>query len=231
MDIDNPFGDDEQEQTDDFKQECIETHCRIKRYGPFELVEAISPGYDLKIVPEAGYKVAEAAILGKEQNQIRVPLVVKGKPCLIISVSKEDLLKILVELIFHFFRKNARARIRDMQEKRFFKPIRYSSLSREVVALTSCIYDFEEVLFAGCFAISFYDYGETREVGLDEHKLIYLTGVNFADALQILAQYELVHKPKMHFLFEGEHFHSLEKVDGFDNFVTQICVDTDEQND
>ena len=73
-------------------EEELETHVVVLRYGRFMLTDAIRPSYDLKVVPQQGYR---HDFYVDEESKTKVPV-------LMAAASREILFDAFLELMERF---------------------------------------------------------------------------------------------------------------------------------
>lgn len=177
--------------------EEIETHARIRKYGPFYLTGAVAPSYDLEVVPEAGFRY------DKYED---------GTPCIIVSASAEILLDLFMDLV------DLTGDVVDVMLESSHVQHPHRNFLREDIDLCvvrSSLYQFERIILEdGCtgIAVLFYCQDEyPLEVQLEEHKLIVVFSNDLsklADAEKIISQYGIFEKPDIKFITQAHHIHS-----------------------
>ncbi|MDR0610977.1 MAG: hypothetical protein LBG58_12765 [Planctomycetaceae bacterium] len=176
----------------------IESHLSTATYGDFTLTDAVRPSFDLRIIPEQGYK----------HDYYHDDLIQTSIPVLIVSVSVEqlfdtflDLLDPLgdtVDVVLETSHQRAGGYHTDLYREEIDLPI-----------LKSFLYDFEEMLLNdGCTGIAVLNPSIPVEVQFDEHKMLIVYAENFRKFESILKKHHVPKKETMRFLTEAEHIHS-----------------------
>jgi hypothetical protein len=176
----------------------IESHLSTATYGDFTLTGAIRPSFDLRIVPEQGYK----------HDYYHDDLSRTSIPVLIISVSAEqlfdtflDLLDPLgdtVDVVLETSHQRSGSYHTDLYRDEIDLPI-----------LKSFLYDFEEmILNDGCTGIAALNPSIPVEVQFDEHKMLIVYAENLRKFESILKKHRIPKKETIRFLTEAEHIHS-----------------------
>jgi hypothetical protein len=176
----------------------IESHLSTVAYGGFTLTGAVRPSFDLRIVPEQGYK---HDYYHDDLNRTSIPV-------LIISVSAEqlfdtflDLLDPLgdtVDVVLETSHQRAGGSHTDLYREEIDLPI-----------LKSFLYDFEEmILNDGCTGIAVLNPSIPVEIQFDEHKMLIVYAENLRKFESILKEHHIPKKETIRFLTEAEHIHS-----------------------
>lgn len=176
----------------------IESHLSTVRYGNFTLTGAVHPSYDLRIVPEQGYK---RDWYQDDFNRASIPV-------LIVSVSAEqlfdtflDLLDPLgdtVDVVLETSHQRSGGYHTDLYREEIDLPI-----------LKSFLYDFEDILLNdGCTGIAVLNPSIPVEVQFDEHKMLIVYAQNLRKFESVLKQHHIPKNETIHFLTEAEHTHS-----------------------
>ncbi|MDR3199206.1 MAG: hypothetical protein LBU34_15165 [Planctomycetaceae bacterium] len=179
----------------------IESHLSTVTYGDFTLTGAIRPSFNLRVVPEQGYK---HDLYRDDFNRAAIPV-------LIVSVSAEqlfdtflDLLDPLggtVDVVLETSHQRSRGYHIDLYREEIDLPI-----------LKSFLYDFEEMLLNdGCTGIAVLNPSIPVEVQFDEHKMLVVYAENFRKFESILKQHHIPKNETIRFLTEAEHIHLTRK--------------------
>ena len=198
-------------------EEELETHLCVKRYGRFTLTDAVRPSYDLKVMPQAGYR---HDFYVDEETKAKVPV-------LMASASREILFDVFMEMIeplgFEVDLVLETSHHRDSNG--------HSDLYREHIdmpVLKSTLWDYEEMLLNdGCTGIAVLNPSIPQEVQFDEHKLLIVYG-NPLDAYEeILERFGIRCDDEMKFITEAEHVHSSSEkyFDEFETLKTKLGID------
>ena len=178
--------------------EELEAHLGVARYGNFELTDAVRPSYDLKVVPQQGYR---HDVYRDEDSNAEMPV-------LMASASKEVLFELFIELIEQL------GEVVDVVLETSHGPDGkgHTDLYREhmdMPVLLSTLWDFEEMLTDdGCTGIAVLNPGIPQEVQFDEHKLLIVYGHELRKYERILESHAVRCQDGMQFITEAEHVHS-----------------------
>jgi hypothetical protein len=179
-------------------EEELEAHLGVKRYGDFQLTDAVRPSYDLQVVPGKGFR---HDLYHDEESRTRVPV-------LMASASSEELFEIFMELI------DPLGGVVDVVLETSHNPSSkgHVDLYREHIdmpVLKSILWDFEELLtHDGCTGIAVLNPGIPQEVQFDEHKLLIAYGSDLSEYEAVLRDRSLPRRDDMKFITEAEHVHS-----------------------
>lgn len=176
----------------------IESHLTVEQYGNFTLTEAIRPSFDLRIVPEQGYR---HDWYRDEHNRTSIPV-------LIASVSAEQLFETFIELleplgyvvdvVLETSHRRTGGDHNDLYREQIDLPI-----------LKSYLYEFEEMLLNdGCTGVAVLNPSVPFEVQFDEHKMLIVYAEDLRPFEEILIARGIYRSDKMHFLTEAEHVHT-----------------------
>jgi len=194
-------------------EEELERHMNIRQYGDFVLTDAVSPSYDLEIVPRTGFRL----------DAYCDPDTAEEVPALMVSLSEEILFAVFMELIdllgdtvdvvlesSHCWEGDD---ISYEQDDSYREDI-------DTPVLKSFLWEFEDLLLNdGYTGIAVFNPEIPAEIRLDEHKLIII--YNWLkwpkEVLEILADHSVPKIPDIEFICEAEHIHS-----SSDNFQDQF---------
>ncbi len=176
---------------------ALDAHMARDTYGRFTLTRAIRPGWQLDIVPRAGYR----------HDAYVDPTTGARMPALVAAVSAEQLFETFLELL-----EPLGDTVDVILESSHEESVGTREFSREGVerlVLESILWDFEELLLDdGCTGIAVLHPEQSLEVQFDEHKLL----VVYAQARQpferILRARDLARDDRLTFLSQGEHMHT-----------------------
>ena len=196
----------------------LETHLSVARYGNFELTEAIRPSYDLKVIPQTGYR----------HDFYRDSSSGKSIPVLMASVSKEDLFETFLELL------EPLGSVVDvvLESSHETTGRGHDDFYREHIdlpVLKSNLYFYEDLLINdGCLGVAVLNPRIPVEVQFDEHKLLIVYGENLKPFERILEQQNVRRNENIRFLTEAEHVHSSrsEYADLFQTLQTLLGMDS-----
>jgi hypothetical protein len=176
---------------------ALEAHMARSRYGRFALTEAIRPGWQLDIVPQAGYR--HDAYLDP-QSGVRLP-------ALVAAVSSEHLFETFLELIeplgddLDVVLESSHEEATGVRE--------YTREGVERLILESLLWEFEDLLLNdGCTAISVMHPEQSLEVQFDEHKLLVVYATARQPFERILRARGLDRDDRLRFVSQGEHMHT-----------------------
>jgi hypothetical protein len=176
----------------------LESHLEIKRYGRFELTDAVRPSYDLQVVPRQGYR---HDTYNDDQSQSSVPV-------LMAAASKHELFDLFMELLDPLGPSVdvvlETSHDRDHQG--------HQDLYREHIdapVLKSILWDFEDLLLNdGCTGIAVLNPAVPIELQFDEHKLLIMYGMDLSGFENTLADRDVYCNDEIKFITEAEHVHS-----------------------
>jgi len=219
----NVFRDDIQPQghASSFTQlseEELEAHLGVRRYGDFELTDAIRPAYDLQVVPRQGYR---HDVYRDEQSRTTVPV-------LMAAASSEILFDVFMELI------EPLGGVVDvvLETSHSQQARQHTDLYREHIdmpVLKSILWEFEELLtHDGCTGLAVLNPSVPQEVQFDEHKLLIAYGNDLQDYEDVLKSRKLAQLDDLRFITEAEHVHSTNDkfIEQFDSLKTRLGMDS-----
>ena len=179
-------------------EEELEAHLGVQRYGKFMLTDAVRPSYDLKVVPQAGYRHDQYI---DEESKSKVPV-------LMAAASREILFDIFMELIdplgheVDVVLETSHHREQGGHEDLYREHI-------DVPVLKSTLWDYEDLIMNdGCTGLAVLNPGIPQEVQFDEHKLLIVYGTPLADYERIFKRFGIACKEEIKFITEAEHVHS-----------------------
>jgi hypothetical protein len=160
-------------------EEQLETHLGVARYGRFMLTDAIRPSYDLKIVPQQGFR---HDFYRDEESQTKVPV-------LMGAASKERLFDVFMDLLDPLgFEVDVVLETSHNREQGG-----HTDLYREHIdlpVLKSILYDYEDLLLNdGCTGVAILNPAGPMEVQFDEHKLLIVYGSPLTDFEQLFREH------------------------------------------
>jgi hypothetical protein len=179
-------------------QEQLESHLKVARYGDFLLTDAVRPSFDLKVLPQPGYR---HDVYRDEESKTDVPV-------LMAAASAEDLFDLFMELIDPLGHE-----VDVVLETSHHRDIAgHADLYRESIdmpVLKSTLWDYEEMLLNdGCTGLAVLNPGRPQEVQFDEHKLLIVYGSPLERFEAILEKRGLQCDEQLRFITEAEHVHS-----------------------
>lgn len=195
----------------------LEAHLGVTRYGDFWLTDAIRPSYDLKVVPQAGYR---PDVYFDEESKTSVPV-------LMASASREKLFELFLDLldplgvevdvVLETSHHRERSGHTDLYREHIDLPV-----------LKSILYDYEDLLLNdGCCGIAVLNPAIPQEVQFDEHKLLIVYGEPLAPFEEMFANNGLPCQQEMKFITEAEHVHSSSEgyYDRFEEMRMRLGID------
>ena len=178
-------------------QAAMDAHLARSRYGRFTLTEAIRPGWQLDIVPRAGYR-HDAYV--DPQSGARLPAVVA-------AVSAEHLFETFLELL-----EPLGDELDVVLESSHEDSVGVREFSREGVerlVLESLLWEFDDLLLNdGCTGIAVMHPEQSLEVQLDEHKLLVVYAAARQPFERILRTRGLDRDDRLRLVSQGEHMHT-----------------------
>lgn len=194
-------------------QAALDAHMARSRYGRFTLTEAVRPGWQLDIVPRAGYR-HDAYVDPQSGSRM---------PALVAAVSAESLFETFLELLEPLG--DTVDVILESSHEDAVGVREFSREGMERLMLESLLWDFEDLLLNdGCTGISILHPQQSLEVQFDEHKLL----VVYAQARQpferVLRGHGLDRDDRLRFLSQGEHMHTSHARHGrqFEQLVSRL---------
>jgi hypothetical protein len=176
---------------------AMEAHLARGRYGDFTLTEAIRPGWQLDVVPHAGYRHDSYV---DPQSGARLP-------ALIAAVSSEDLFDVFLELLAPLG-DTCDVVLESSHECRRGH-VDHTREGIERLVLESVLWEYEDLLLNdGCTGIAVLHPELSLEVQLDEHKLLVVYAAARLPFERILKGRGLVRDDRMRFVSQGEHLHT-----------------------
>jgi hypothetical protein len=176
----------------------FESHLTIAHYGEFKLTDAVRPSFDLRIVPEQGYRHDQYQ---DEQSRLSVPV-------LIASISADQLFDTFIDLLDPL----GYAVDVVLETSHHRSGGYHTDLYREQIdlpILKSFLYDYEEMLLNdGCTGIAVLNPSIPVEVQFDEHKMLIIYAEHLREFEIILKEHRIPCNESIRFLTEAEHIHS-----------------------
>ncbi len=175
----------------------LAAHLARNRYGRFTLTEAIRPGWQLDVVPQAGYRY----------DAYVDPATGARLPALVAAVSSEELFDTFMELL-EPLGETCDVVIESSHESEV-GVVESTREGIERLVLESLLWDFEDVLLHdGCAGIAVMHPELSLEVMLDEHKLLVVYAQSRQPFERILKGRGLVRDDRLRFISQGEHMHT-----------------------
>ena len=186
-----------QEQSAAPDRALMEAHLARSRYGSFTLTEAVRPGWQLDVVPQAGYR-HDAYIDPRTGSRM---------PAVIAAISSEDLFATFLDLL-----EPLGDSCDVVLESTHDSATHRRELTREGVerlVLESMLWEYEDLLLNdGCTSIAVMHPELSLEVQLDEHKLLVVYAQSRAPFERILKGRGLDRNDRIRFISQGEHLHT-----------------------
>jgi hypothetical protein len=176
---------------------AMEAHLARGRYGDFTLTEAIRPGWQLDVVPHAGYRHDSYV---DAQSGARLP-------ALIAAVSSEDLFDTFLELLAPLG--DTCDVVLESSHECSQGHVDHTREGIERLVLESVLWEYEDLLLNdGCTGIAVLHPELSLEVQLDEHKLLVVYAAARLPFERILKGRGLMRDDRMRFVSQGEHLHT-----------------------
>ena len=176
----------------------MEVHLGIDRYGDFQLTGAVRPSYDLKVIPQQGYR--RDSFHDRESGG-NVPMLTAAASDEILFELFMDLLDPLgtvVDMVLETSHHCGVGQHQDHYREHIDMPV-----------LKSILWDHENLLTDdGCTGIAVLNPQKQQEVQFDEHKIILIYGEPLGEFQEILESYGVQQQEQMQFITEAEHVHS-----------------------
>lgn len=176
----------------------VESHMTVDRYGEFALTEAVRPSFDLRIVPEQGYRLDRYQ---DEQTGSSIPVMmasVSSDALFDTFIELLDPLGYLVDVVLETSHRRSMEGHADLYREQIDLPI-----------LKSFLYDFEEMLLNdGCTGIAVLNPAIPIEVQFDEHKLLIVYAEDMEPFEKILRRRGVMKRNTLRFITEAEHIHT-----------------------
>ena len=206
----------------------LESHLATVTYGKFTLTDAVRPSFDLKIIPEQGYKYDRLKI---GTNNVTALQRIGSRwlmPVLVVSVSIERLFETFLDMLNPLGDTVNIA----LETSHCYSGACRTDLHREHIdlpVLKSFLYDHEElILHDGCIGVSVLDPKIPAEIRFDEHKLIFVYAKSLQPFEKILRRHNIQRNETMRLLTDAEHVH-ITRDEYFQRFKTlQLSLGMDE---
>jgi hypothetical protein len=176
---------------------AMEAHLARSRYGRCTLTEAIRPGWQLDVVPQAGFR----------HDAYVDPRTGARMPAVIAAVSSEDLFATFLDLL-----EPLGDTCDVVLESSHDSATERRELTREGVerlVLESMLWEYEDLLLNdGCTSIAVMHPHQSLEVQLDEHKLLVVYAQPRIPFERVLRDRGLERNDRIRFISQGEHLHT-----------------------
>ena len=178
-------------------QAALDAHMARTTYGRFTLTEAVRPGWQLDIVPRAGYR-HDAYVDPQSGSRM---------PALVAAASAESLFETFLELLEPLG--DTVDVILESSHEDAVGVREFSREGMERLMLESLLWDFEELLLHdGCTGIAVLHPEQSLEVQFDEHKLLVVYAPIRAPFERILRGQGLDRDDRLRVISQGEHMHT-----------------------
>ena len=175
----------------------LEAHLARRHYGPFTLTDAVRPGWQLDVVPRAGYR-HDAYVDPRSGTRL---------PALIAAISSEQLFETFLRLLEPLGDSLDVVLETTHEDKTSHNEFTREGIERLV--LESVLWDFEDLLLDdGCTGIAVMHPELQMEVQLDEHKLLVVYAQQRAPFERILAEQGIERNDRIRFISQAEHLHT-----------------------
>ena len=178
-------------------QATLDAHLARSQYGRFTLTDAIRPGWQLDVVPQAGYR----------HDCYVDPGTGMRLPALVDDVSSERLFDVFLQLLEPLGDTCDVVLESSHEEGPGHRDFNRDGIERLV--LESVLWDFEDLLLNdGCTGIAVMHPELSMEVQLDEHKLLVVYAPSRLPFERVLREHGLGRDDKIRFISQGEHMHT-----------------------
>jgi len=176
---------------------AMEAHLARSRYGRFTLTEAVRPGWQLDVVPQAGFR----------HDAYVDPRTGARMPAVIAAVSSEDLFATFLDLLEPLG--DACDVVLESSHEGSASRRELTREGVERLVLESMLWEYEDLLLNdGCTAIAVMHPELSLEVQLDEHKLIVVYAPSRSPFAAILDSVGVPRNDSIRFISQGEHLHT-----------------------
>jgi hypothetical protein len=200
------------------REDELEAHMKVSRYGSFVLSDAVRPSYGLEVVPSAGFR----------HDTYRDEASKQDVPVVMAAASKERLFETFMELldplgpvvdvVLESSHNYPSTNTQDMYREHIDMPI-----------LQSILWEYEDLLLNdGCTGIAVLNPTTPQEVQFDEHKLLIVYGKKLTPFESVLIDAGLNCREEMRFITEAEHVHSTndDYIGQFEELKMRLGIDT-----
>jgi hypothetical protein len=175
----------------------LAAHMARSRYGQFTLTDAIRPGWQLDVVPRAGYR-HDAWVDPQGGGRL---------PALVAAVSREDLFETFLELLEPLG--DTCDVVLESSHAEGVDRIEHTREGIERCVLESILWEYEDLLLHdGCTGIAVMHPELSMEVQLDEHKLLVAYAPSRLPFERILRHRGLERDDRLRFISQAEHLHA-----------------------
>ena len=175
----------------------LEAHLARRHYGPFTLTDAVRPGWQLDVVPRAGYR-HDAYVDPRSGTRL---------PALVAAISSERLFETFLQLLEPLG--DTLDVVLETSHEHKTNQEDFTREGIERLVLESVLWDFEDLLLDdGCTAIAVMHPELQMEVQLDEHKLLVIYAQQRGPFERILAEQGIERNDRIRFISQAEHLHT-----------------------
>ena len=175
----------------------LEAHLARRHYGPFTLTDAVRPGWQLDIVPRAGYR-HDAYVDPRSGTRL---------PALVAAISSERLFETFLQLLEPLG--DTLDVVLETSHEHKTNQEDFTREGIERLVLESVLWDFEDMLLDdGCTSIAVMHPELQMEVQLDEHKLLVIYAQQRGPFERILAEQGIERNDRIRFISQAEHLHT-----------------------
>ena len=175
----------------------LEAHLARRHYGPFTLTDAVRPGWQLDVVPRAGYR-HDAYVDPRSGTRL---------PALVAAISSENLFETFLQLLEPLG--DTLDVVLETSHEHKTNQEDFTREGIERLVLESVLWDFEDLLLDdGCTAIAVMHPELQMEVQLDEHKLLVIYAQQRGPFERILAEQGIERNDRIRFISQAEHLHT-----------------------
>ena len=175
----------------------LEAHLARRHYGPFTLTDAVRPGWQLDVVPRAGYR-HDAYVDPRSGTRL---------PALVAAISSEHLFETFLQLLEPLG--DTLDVVLETSHEHKTNQEDFTREGIERLVLESVLWDFEDLLLDdGCTAIAVMHPELQMEVQLDEHKLLVIYAQQRGPFERILAEQGIERNDRIRFISQAEHLHT-----------------------
>lgn len=176
---------------------ALAAHLARRRYGRFTLTDAVRPGWQLDVVPQAGYR----------HDSWTDPAGGGRLPAVVAAVSSEDLFDTFIDLLAPLG--DTCDVVLESSHERGDGHDEFAREGIERLVLESVLWEFDDLLLHdGCTGIAVMHPELSLEVQLDEHKLLVVYAPSRLPFEKILRAHGLVRDDRLRVISQGEHLHT-----------------------
>jgi hypothetical protein len=175
----------------------LEAHLARRHYGPFTLTDAIRPGWQLDVVPRAGYR-HDAYVDPRSGQRL---------PALVAAASSEHLFDTFLRLLEPLG--DTLDVVLDTTHEDTQGGDGFVREGVERLVLESVLWEFEDLLLDdGCTGVAVMHPELQLEVQLDPHKLLVVYAQQRGPFERILAEQGIERNDAIRFISQAEHLHT-----------------------